>query len=161
LRWRTGDFVNGLTWSADGRWIASAENGGVARLWDATTGRPVCVLAGHREAVTSVAFSPDGKRLVTASKDSVPAWDRQTGQRLYTIQFRARREPGQEVASAVFASDGKTVVVFSRGEVIRLGSSNGKELSRVSLAAPAGHALSPQGDRVAICREGGTIQLHD
>jgi WD40 repeat protein len=39
LRWRTGDFVNGLTWSPDGRWIASAENGGVARLWDAAMPR--------------------------------------------------------------------------------------------------------------------------
>jgi WD40 repeat protein len=40
------------------------------RLWDATTGRPIGrPLVGHRHDVQSVAFGPDGKRIVSASAD--------------------------------------------------------------------------------------------
>ena len=38
------------------------------RLWDADTGKPIGEpLTGHTGAVISVAFSPDGKRIVTGS----------------------------------------------------------------------------------------------
>ena len=40
------------------------------RLWDAAMGNAVATLAGHSEMVYSVAFSPDGKRIVSASADS-------------------------------------------------------------------------------------------
>ena len=41
------------------------------RLWDATTGQPIGPpLMGHESAVWNVAFSPDGKRIVSSSKDT-------------------------------------------------------------------------------------------
>ncbi len=47
------------------------------RLWDATTGRPIGrPLRGHEHDVRSVAFSADGKRVVSASlDDSIRVWD--------------------------------------------------------------------------------------
>ena len=38
------------------------------KVWDAASGQEVLTLKGHTDAVTSVAFSPDGKRIVSGSR---------------------------------------------------------------------------------------------
>jgi WD40 repeat protein len=51
------------------------------RVWDSSTGEVQNVLEGHTEFSLSVAFSPDGKRIVSGSKDkSVRVWDSSTGE---------------------------------------------------------------------------------
>jgi hypothetical protein len=46
-------------------------------IWDAATGQPIGeTLTGHEDVVWSAAFSPDGRRIVTASKDQTAGiWD--------------------------------------------------------------------------------------
>jgi hypothetical protein len=50
--------------------VVTASLDNTARLWDADTGTEAAVLKGHTNWVQSAAFSPDGKRVVTASDDN-------------------------------------------------------------------------------------------
>src|SRR5262249_38056265 len=56
--------------SPDGRFLATGDEGGAIRLWDAVTGNERAYLAGHGNAVTALAFSGDGRFLISGSADT-------------------------------------------------------------------------------------------
>jgi len=53
--------------SPDEKTLLSRSNGNIARLWDAETGKPLQLFKGHTKHILSVAYSPDGKRVLTGS----------------------------------------------------------------------------------------------
>ena len=54
--------------------------GRTARLWDAATGQRLGQILAHSDGVMSVAFSPDGKTILTGSQDKTARlWDAATG----------------------------------------------------------------------------------
>jgi WD40 repeat protein len=94
-----------------GRWLAYAPFGQVqAHLVDLDAGVGV-VLAGHRDDIAALAFSPDGQRLASGSVDgTLRLWEVPGGRAIGEL-------PGhQESAEAVaFSADGRTLVSASVG----------------------------------------------
>ena len=57
-------------------WIASGGEDGKVKIWDSRSGEPVRTLHGHTGIVSSLVFSPNGKRLYSGSRDTtVKVWD--------------------------------------------------------------------------------------
>jgi len=76
------------------------------RVWDAATGAERHVLQGHSGPVYAIAFSPDGRLIVSGSDDgTVRVWDAATGAERYVLQAQ-----GSAVLCLSFSSCGKHLV---------------------------------------------------
>ena len=109
--------VLGVAISPDGATLATASSGDLTTtLWDARTGKPNVVLRGHKEGVTSVAFSPDGGRVLTGSfENRGMVWETATGKRVASTGLH-----GNDVYSVAFTPDGRRVVTGEREEVVMM-----------------------------------------
>ena len=113
--------------------MVSANDEGTVRVWDVTTGAAPRVLTGHQGPVSSAAFSPDGRQVLSAGYDgTVRVWDLVTS--ADPLVFHGHKGP---VLSAVYNADGRLVVTAGKDGTVRVwlcdvcGSMD--EVSRISL----------------------------
>jgi len=115
---------------------------------------------GHTNWLSSVKFSPDGQRIVTASWDgTAKIWDASTGELLANLEGHTG-----VVESAVFSPDGKKIVTASDDHTAKIwDASTGKVLVKLE-----GHtdnvlsaAFSPDGKKIVTSSRDKTAKIWD
>jgi WD40 repeat protein len=108
--------VSAVSFSPDGRQIASGSGDNTIKLWDAATGDLQKTLTGHSSWISAVAFSPDGRQITSGSRDkTIKLWDATTGDLQKTLTGHSNW-----VSAVAFSPDGKQIASGSWDNTIKL-----------------------------------------
>jgi WD40 repeat protein/serine/threonine protein kinase len=115
----------------------------------------------HQFWVGLVAFSPDGKSLVTLNNDHVAIlWDLATGRQRWTFPIDLGKQQGWQWAA--FSPNGRTLAVTRAAGVTLLDTATGRPVGKVAPGtAVSAVAFSPNGKWLAWASAAGPITLWD
>jgi DNA-binding beta-propeller fold protein YncE len=156
------DKVAHVLFSPDGRSLITlpAAKGGALQLTDATTGKGLWTAQVGRGALTSVAVSPDGKRIAVGSDDcTVSAIDAASGKMLMRAQGHRAA-----VTSVAISPDGKQLATGGAdNSVLVWDLPTGRQLLRVQAHNKPVEcvAFSPDGKLLASGGQDKTVRLFD
>ena len=148
-------IVNSISFSPDGKMIASASADTTIKLWRLDNTLPK-TLEGHNGIVNSVSFSPNGKLIASASDDNtIKLWS-VDGTLLRTFTGHQGR-----VKSVSFSPDSQKIVSGSHDKTVKLWRVDGTEVKTLT-----GHqdwvnsvSFSPDGKRIASGSNDKTVKL--
>jgi WD40 repeat protein len=150
--------LTGVTFSPDGRLLATVSYDKTARLWNPATGQCLHTLTGHTEWVTGVTFSPDGRLLATRSQDrTVRVWDATTGKCRHALTGSAGWFTG-----IAFSPDGHLLATASNDETAQVWNpATGNRLHTLTGHADyvTGVAFSPDGYQLATASSDMTARV--
>ncbi|MGH2641468.1 MAG: hypothetical protein ACRDGO_07195, partial [Actinomycetota bacterium] len=180
---RTGDLllelprhlhsVNSVSWSPDGRWIATGAGDSSVRVWDAATGTLEERLVGHAGVVSTVDWSPDSQRIVSGGSDGTArVWALEVHPTRGTVEVEGRQVhllAAQQTQSGMFAAfspDGQGVITGDVGiatvKIWDLSVAGDAEVfnAETDYLAPVDVAYLPDG-RIVASRDRGSVAIWD
>src|SRR5262249_18260955 len=131
------DSVVSLSFSPDGKTLATGCWSGAVRLWETATGKELRRMY-HHDGVRWVTFSPDGAVLASGSAWTIELWAPAAGKAL-------RRLPGHESVPMhlAFSPDGKLLASGDQETVLLWDVARRRELQRWEVARhPSSHRFA-------------------
>ncbi len=142
----SGMIVTAVHCSSNGRWLAAGDGSGLAEIWDLETGVRLCSVSMHAAAISSIAWTPDCKRIVSGSAHGeISVWNPLNGEELITLDRLDAKvtdlqwtEDGQRLAAAtadgtIFIWDASSGYRYVRheqysGEYVKTGLKQAEQL---------------------------------
>lgn len=150
--------ISSIAFSPNGKYVATATyNDKTIRVWNLETDSVVRVFNGHRRAVTSIAFSPDGNRLVSGACDrTVHVW----GMKEDNCEI-LKIDGNSDFYSVAYSPDGKYIsaggwpdlYVWDAETGVNVQSFNGHTSMLNSVA------FSLNGENIVSSSEDGTVRI--
>ncbi|AFZ81141.1 WD-repeat domain-containing protein [Theileria equi strain WA] len=109
-------LINHVSFSADGRYFASASFDKSIRIWCSITGKYLRTLRGHCGRVYRISWSCRGNYIVSASSDStLKLWDAETGKLKFDLPGHA-----DEVYTLDWSNCGRNVASGGKDKIVKL-----------------------------------------
>jgi len=154
------DIVNSVSFSPDGKILASASRDGTIILWDLASGNRIKTISGYSYSINFVFFDPEGKRLVSRSDDeTISIWDVATGNRLRRLKERSHSDNSVSISPDVkilaSTSNDATITLWDHaaGNIIKTFQGHSDDVNSLS--------FSPDGKILASGSKDTTIILWD
>jgi len=138
-RLQHSDRITCVTFSSNGKHLASASLDGSVVLWSVAAEREVRIFAGHAQGASCVAFSPDGKVLASGARDgTLHIWSVETGRLLHSLKVAEDLKPnpttGRQpptVRTVAFSPNAKRLAAACQGSTAVYDVATGRELFRM------------------------------
>lgn len=155
-----GSGAYATAWSPDGKLMATSffgSYGNSIQVWNTTTNKLVLNYTGNADVVGSVAWSPDGKYIVSSSWDgSTQVWNASTGHKIVVFEANPR-----ELGQAAWSPDGKTIAFITgdqvnvvnpfTGKVLMTHNGPGDQYGLTDLTwSPDGKSIASAGDHIQL-----------
>jgi WD40 repeat protein len=160
-----GDGVGAVAFGPDASLIATggrrslANRQAYAVIWSGRDELQKQALVGHEAYVTALAFSPDGTRLASGSRDrSVRVWSTESGRQIAPAEMRVA------VTSVAFSPTARILAGASTDSAVRIWSARTGELLHILLGhrgAVNAVAFTPDGRRIVSGGSDHTIRVWD
>ncbi|MHC4991938.1 MAG: WD40 repeat domain-containing protein, partial [Planctomycetota bacterium] len=153
--------VFAVAFNEDGSRVASGSRR--LRVWDTASGEQITAFKAAGDWIVSLAYSPDGRRIVTNSVvdledpdiDTIEVWDAESGRQISSWQADGRW------GSFVFSPEGTEVIGSDSRSICIWDANSGEKLASYAGYDTHGSSIAVFGDGERIVTGGGSVRVWD